>query len=124
MSRKPQVVTRQEADTRTPTFVKATRVDKPMVVRRFITRQRVGSEKLMLGVVRFEAGGGSYTWSFPENDEVYYIIKGSIALEWAEGKLEAKEGDAVFLPAGVTYTVTNATERETEIVYVLTPPIE
>lgn len=96
-------------------------------LRRLITKKRDGSDKIMLGISRMEPGF-EYIWTSggpgePE-DELYYMIRGSIELFYDDKKVEAKEGEAVYLPAGYRYRSVVSSDEPAEIVYALTPPIE
>lgn len=93
-------------------------------VRRLITKKRLGSENLTLGISYVDPGCKGYRWTFKDNDEVYYILKGKITLHYGDRKVDAQEGDAVLLPSGVNYELDNAGTEAAMIVYVLTPPIE
>lgn len=93
-------------------------------VRRLITKKRLGSEKLMLGLSYIDPGCKGYKWTFNENDEVYYIIKGKITLHYDDKKVDAQEGDALLLPSGLRYQLDNAGTESVILVYVLNPPPE
>jgi hypothetical protein len=43
-------------------------------VRRVITRFREGSQKLMLGICTIDPGGEPFEFSYPDKDEVYYVL--------------------------------------------------
>jgi ethanolamine utilization protein EutQ (cupin superfamily) len=96
-------------------------------LRRLITKKREGSDKIMLGISRMEPGF-EYIWTSgglgePE-DEIYYMVQGRIELFCEDKKVEAKEGEAVYLPAGHRYRSVVSSDGPAVIVYALTPPIE
>jgi len=93
-------------------------------VRRLITKKRLGSEKLTLGISYVDPGCKGYRWTFKDNDEVYYVLKGKITLHYGDRTVDAQEGDAVLLPSGVNYELDNAGTEAAMIVYVLAPPKE
>lgn len=93
-------------------------------VRRLVTRSRTGSEKLMLGVTHIDPSCKGYNWSFKDKDEVYYILRGRITLRYEGKRVDAQEGDAVYLPSGLEYHLDNAGTESATLVYVLTPPLE
>lgn len=99
-------------------------VVKGFTVRRVITKKRTGSEKLTLGIAYIEPSCKGYKWAFEDNDEVYYIVRGKITLHYGDNKVEAQEGDAVLLPAGLEYQLDNAGKEPVMLVYALTPPVE
>jgi mannose-6-phosphate isomerase-like protein (cupin superfamily) len=93
-------------------------------VRRVITKKRLGSERLMLGMSYIDPNCKGYKWTFKENDEVYYIIRGKITLHYDGKKVDAGEGDALLLPSGLHYQLDNAGTEPVILVYVLNPPPE
>ncbi len=93
-------------------------------VKRLITKRREGSDRLTLGLCFVAPRAKGYRWSFKENDEVYYVLKGSLKLSWDASSVTIKEGDAVYLPAGNEYELENLSDDDAVIVYVLTPPVE
>jgi len=100
---------------------------KGFSAQRLVTKTRVGSEKLMVGVVDIEPNAEGYSWSYSEaegNDEVYYVVKGKVRLHYDDRWVEAEEGDAIFLPAGWKYQLDNVQARPARLIYALTPPIE
>ena len=99
-------------------------VPEGIKVRRVITRDRTGSEKLMLGITYLDPKCKGYRWQFIDRDEVYYVARGRITLRYDGKEIDAKEGDAVFLPAGPEYELDNPTSAPSMLVYVLTPPLE
>lgn len=116
MKKEPKIVNINEAE-----GIQLTPYDR---VRRLITKGREGSEKLMLGVSFMDPTNKPYSWSYSENDEVYFVVRGRLKLQWNDKEAIAEEGDAVFLPAGWKYRVRNPGVEPTMIVYVLSPPIE
>lgn len=115
-------------------------------VRRLITRKRVGSDQLMVGVCFMDPGEKSIIWSseydnvgvktdeyyYGPMNEMYYIITGKIELYWSmrddENKMKkkvlAREGDSVFLPPGLKYQITNSGTEPVMLVYATTPSLE
>jgi len=116
VEKKPKIVNINEVE-----GIQLTPYDR---VRRLITKSREGSEKLMLGVSFIDPSNEPYSWSYVENDEVYFVVRGKLKIQWNDKEATAGEGDAVFLPAGWKYRVTNPGVEPTMIVYVLSPPIE
>lgn len=95
--------------------------------RRLVTRKRVGSERLMVGIVEIAPGARGYGWSYTErqgNDEVYYVLQGRVRLYYEEGHVDAQRGDALYLPAGWSYRLDNRQSRPARLLYALSPPIE
>ena len=93
-------------------------------VRRLVTKKRLGSQKLMLGLSYIDPSCKGYKWTFKDSDEVYYIVRGKITLHYNGKKVDAQEGDAVLLPSGLHYQLDNAGTEPVVLVYVLTPPPE
>lgn len=125
MDKEPKVVRSEDVPAVTPSVGDSGRETtvKGIKVKRLVTKKRVGSENLTLGITYLDAGSKGYKWTFGKNDEVYYILKGKITLHYGDRTIDAQEGDAVFLPSGVSYQLDNGTEKAM-LVYVLTPGIE
>jgi mannose-6-phosphate isomerase-like protein (cupin superfamily) len=95
--------------------------------RRLVTKEKVNSEKLMVGIVEIEPNAKGYRWSYTEaegNDEVYYVLQGKVRLYYDDRSLDAEKGDAIFLPAGREYRLDNRLSRPARLIYALSPPIE
>jgi mannose-6-phosphate isomerase-like protein (cupin superfamily) len=100
---------------------------KGFKVRRVVTKRRVGSDKLMVGVIEIEPNCKGYSWAYSEeegNDEVYYVLRGKVRLHYDGEYVDAKKGDAIFCPAGWQYQLDNRESEPAYLIYALTPPIE
>jgi mannose-6-phosphate isomerase-like protein (cupin superfamily) len=91
-------------------------------VKRLITKSREGSQNLMLGICFIDPGGEPFEFSYPDKDEVYYMLTGKIIVHWDGNKTEVKAGDAVFFPAGGKYATYNEGPEPSYFVYCLYPP--
>jgi len=116
MAKEVKVVTASEVEPRA--------MCKGATVRRLITKRREGSEKLMLGIATFEPGCEEHEFAYPDKDEVYYVMKGTLEFQWEDKKIDVHEGQAVFMPAGLRYREVNRTREPVVVVYTLTPPLE
>ena len=117
------VVSEKHVDAVTPYQSKV----KGYRAKRLITKKRVGSERLMVGIIEIEPNSKGYSWAYSEaegNDEVYYVLKGKVRLHYDDQYIDAEEGDAIFLPAGWKYQLDNEKPEMARLVYALTPPIE
>jgi mannose-6-phosphate isomerase-like protein (cupin superfamily) len=81
-------------------------------VRRLITKRREGSDNIMLGVSIGDPFQEEISWSYPDTDEVYFMVSGEKTLFWEDpkgkkGEVRIVAGDAVYLPAGFKYRSTN-----------------
>lgn len=88
-----------------------------------ITKKREDSSLLLLGVAMADPGEG-LSWCYEEKDEVYFIVRGKITLKYGDEEVEAKEGDAVYLPMGWKYELKNTGTEPMMLVYVLSPAAE
>jgi quercetin dioxygenase-like cupin family protein len=123
MKKEVKVVSKDETESVTPYQCTV----KGFKVKRLVTKRRVGSDKLMVGMVLIEPDCKGYGWGYSEqegNDEVYYVLKGKVRLHYNGKYVEAKEGDAIFLPAGWQYQLDNMESNPAVLLYALTPPIE
>ena len=101
---------------------------------RMITKSREGSQNLLLGYVTFEPGSDWHDFAYTHLDEVYYVLKGRMELQWSEkpqgyewsdeNRVEFKEGQAVFLPPGVRYRERCVGKEAAVFICVITPPVE
>jgi putative monooxygenase len=126
LDKEPRVVKLDDVQAVTPSVGDSGRetTTQGIKVRRLITKKRVGSGNLTLGITYLDLGTKGYRWTFANNDEVYYVLKGKIRLHYGNRKVDAQEGDAVFLPSGVAYELDNAGTEKAMLVYVLNPGIE
>lgn len=47
---------------------------------------------------------GPFTWHHHENeDELFYVVKGSFVMEMRDGNIELSEGDLLVVPKGVEH---------------------
>ncbi len=96
-------------------------------VKRLVTKKRVGSDRLMVGVLEIDPNRKGYRWSYSEeegNDEVYYVASGKVRLYYDDKYVDAEEGDAIYMPAGWKFRLDNMGSKRVLLVYALTPPIE
>ena len=55
----------------------------------------------MVKLVKFK---GEFTWHHHDNeDELFYVVKGSFVMELKEGNIELNEGDFLVVPRGVEH---------------------
>lgn len=104
-------------------------IPKGPQLRRAITHQREGSDRLMLGYSICEPHGDELVWKYEDEDEVYYMVKGEKTLWWEapdgrNGKVIIQTGDAAYLPAGLKYRSINSGEEPYHLVYAINPPLE
>ena len=97
-------------------------------VRRLITRDREGSDRLMLGVSIGDPYQEAISWSYDDFDEVYYVVSGEKLLQYEysngeKGEVRLGPGDACYLPRNVKYTSWNPGNIPYVIVYALNPPL-
>jgi ethanolamine utilization protein EutQ (cupin superfamily) len=64
-------------------------------------------------VARFTLTGGS--------QEIYYLIAGSIRIQWSDGQVVAKHGEAILFPPDETYVVSALGTTPVELVYTVWP---
>jgi mannose-6-phosphate isomerase-like protein (cupin superfamily) len=71
--------------------------------------------RILRGVVRYgeltvEAGGASAIVSYPEEEQIYYILEGAGTLLYGDQKVPLKADDFVYLPVDVKHGVSNSTK--------------
>lgn len=98
-------------------------------VRRLITKQREGSENIMLGVSIGDPYQEEISWSYPDTDEVYFMVSGEKTLFWEspngeKGEVKIVAGDAVYLPAKIKYRSVNQGSAPYFLVYATHPSLK
>lgn len=89
------------------------------VVRRLITH-RDGSN-VLLGLFQLAAGDEARFTLTDEAQEIYYLLAGSIRIQWSTRQVVAGNGDAIVFPSGETYVVTALGTTPVELVYTVWP---
>jgi mannose-6-phosphate isomerase-like protein (cupin superfamily) len=56
-----------------------------------------------------------------ETEEVYYVIRGRIRVDWDDGQVEAGPDAAVYFPPGFSYQVTAVSPDPVFLAYTLYP---
>lgn len=99
---------------------------KGISARRLITKTREGAEKVMLGVISMDPHSEELRFSEPPEgrERVYYVMKGTVTIQWDNNTVDVQEGQAVFLPTGRSYSESNRTGQPALLVYALAPPLE
>lgn len=97
-------------------------LEEGVSVRRLVTKE--DSDKLMLGICFLDPGAESEPWTYATEDEVFYVLRGEIAMLCGGKKIEAKEGDAIYLPAGEEHKLMNKGTQPAMIVYATSPPLK
>jgi quercetin dioxygenase-like cupin family protein len=82
------------------------------------------SQHVVFGDLIFAPGDGFGFHEHPSQEEVLYVIDGSLEA-WIEGeKKTIGSGDTMYLPAGTVHACFNVTDQPTKVFVLLTPVIE
>lgn len=82
-----------------------------------------GAEKLVVSEVTVAPGGGHDFHKHPQQEEVIYVIEGSIQ-QWREDESRLLgPGDSVFLPAGTVHASFNTSGGEAKLLAILSPAV-
>jgi mannose-6-phosphate isomerase-like protein (cupin superfamily) len=78
-------------------------------------------------IVKWTAEVGDH-WNAPlhvhrEDDEAWYVLRGTLGFQLGDGELEAGPGAAVLARRGTPHTYRNAGSEEAEYLLVMTPRI-
>jgi mannose-6-phosphate isomerase-like protein (cupin superfamily) len=71
-----------------------------------------------------DPGEASARWTVPpdsQTEEVYYVIRGRIRVDWDDGHVEAGPDAAVYFPPGFSYQVTAVSPDPVFLAYTLYP---
>ena len=78
-------------------------------------------EHFSLGFVVLEPGGGQVPWHNQEQEEIYFILKGSGEMCLGEECRAVRGGQAVFIPPGEFHQLTNTGDEPLEMIYCYGP---
>lgn len=94
---------------------------------RLITARETGSH-ILFGLCWLEPGQVSEPWALAYSarsesaeQEVYYVLKGEVEVEWDQGTLLAGPETAVYLAPGWTYRVKGISRDTTLFAYAYVP---
>jgi mannose-6-phosphate isomerase-like protein (cupin superfamily) len=118
MSQKPTAVALDQVE-----VVPAGEAPTGTRIARLVTRAGTGSS-VLVGVSWMDPGEASARWTVPpgaETEEVYYVIRGRIRVDWDDGQVEAGPDAAVYFPPGFSYQVTAVSPDPVFLAYTLYP---
>jgi 4-oxalocrotonate tautomerase len=74
-----------------------------------VCHETVGADALRMGVCNHAPGMADLKWT-AKAEEAFYVVKGSIKVRWEsedgdKGEAVAHEGEQIFLPRGLNYTL-------------------
>lgn len=76
---------------------------------------------IVKGVARYgeltvEPSGACETVSYPGEEQVYFVLEGSGALQYGEERHSIRENDFMYLPPGVKHGVTNSSQEPCRLI--------
>jgi uncharacterized cupin superfamily protein len=83
----------------------------------------LGCEQVALTFRRMppDTGGkGSYGHSHPDQEEIYYVLSGTLTFKLGDDTVEAGSGTAIKVPGPTVRSVHNESDRDAELVIVST----
>jgi len=84
-----------------------------------VREEAIHTDGMWIGVVRTEAGRSSSWHHHGTHESVIYVVSGQVRLECGPGgttKLDAREGDCLYIPPGEIHREGNDGHEESEIV--------
>ncbi len=85
--------------------------------------ERMGSEKIKIGITEYQVGCTHKLHMHPAQDEVIFVLEGQGITETNEDKIEIGPGSVVFVPAGVFHATINLSNTESlKAVIIKSPP--
>jgi quercetin dioxygenase-like cupin family protein len=85
--------------------------------------QTTGAEKLVVIEVNLSPGHGHNFHKHPEQEEVIYVIEGTIEQWLREEKRMLNPGDSVFIPADTVHASFNVSSNPAKLLAILGPCI-
>ena len=74
-----------------------------------------------MGHVTLEPRGGQVPWHNQEQEEIYFIVRGTGQMCLGEECQELKTGEAVYIPSGVFHQLTNVGDEPLIMIYCYGP---
>ena len=74
-----------------------------------------------LGYVTLEPNGGQVPWHNQEQEEIYFIVKGSGEMCLGEERMAIRTGQTVYIPPGVFHQLTNTSAEIMRMIYCYGP---
>jgi quercetin dioxygenase-like cupin family protein len=81
----------------------------------------IQAKNFCMGYVTLEAKGGQVPWHNQEQEEVYFIVKGTGEACLGEERTTLTTGQAAFIPPGVFHQLTNIGNEPLIMIYVYGP---
>jgi len=81
----------------------------------------IAVDSFCMGYVTLEPHGGQVPWHNQEQDEVYFVVRGTGEMCIGAEKQTLTGGQAVQIPPGVFHQITNIGEDELIMIYVYGP---
>ncbi|MCK5199665.1 MAG: cupin domain-containing protein [Spirochaetales bacterium] len=81
----------------------------------------IEAENFSMGYVTLEPSGGQVPWHNQEQEEVYYIVKGTGEMCLGKERLEVSSGQAIWIPNRVYHQLTNTGDTPLFMIYIYGP---
>ena len=89
-----------------------------------LINQVAGATPLVFGDLIFAPGDGFNFHQHPRQDEVLYLLEGSLETWIGQDSATASAGDTLYLPAGTVHACFNVSDHPAKMFVALTPLIE
>ena len=94
--------------------------EEPTLVSRRVIRKEHGAESMSFNVSTLHEGYDDPAVTYPEHDEVVYILTGTVEFTFDGQTQSLGKGKAIYIPRGQTYGY-KVTEGPNDVVAVFTP---
>jgi mannose-6-phosphate isomerase-like protein (cupin superfamily) len=81
----------------------------------------IQASSFAMGFVTLEPRGGQVPWHNQQQEEVYYVVKGTGEMCLGDEKQTLSAGQAVYIPSGTFHQLTNIGDDVLEMIYVYGP---
>jgi mannose-6-phosphate isomerase-like protein (cupin superfamily) len=81
----------------------------------------IQASSFAMGFVTLEPRGGQVPWHNQQQEEVYYVLKGTGEMCLGDEKQTLSAGQAVYIPSGTFHQLTNIGDDVLKMIYVYGP---
>jgi mannose-6-phosphate isomerase-like protein (cupin superfamily) len=81
----------------------------------------IQAKNFSMGFVTLEPNGGQVPWHNQEQEEVYFVIRGTAEMCLGTERRKLRSGQSVYIPSGVFHQITNIGKSPLKMIYCYGP---